>query len=79
MELFIAKYIENLLKKAKYEYDDATNSWCASIDELPGAYAQADSVEEARNELASVVEDYIFVSLYERQQLPNFKRFAKQI
>lgn len=75
MKLFIVRYIAELLKKANYEYDSATNSWCASIDELPGAYAQANSIEEARSELASVIEDYIYVSLYEQKNLPDFKDF----
>ncbi len=56
MKLFILEYIENLLKKAQYEYDSATSSWCAYVQELPGAYAQADSVEEAREKLTEVIE-----------------------
>ena len=72
MKLFIISYIENLIKKADYEYDEETKSWCASIDELPGAYAQADTVEKARQQLAEVIEDYIIVSLKENQKLPNF-------
>ena len=60
MKLYIAQYIENLLRKAEYEYDKKTKSWCASVDDLPGAYAQADTVEEAREQLAEVIEDYTF-------------------
>ena len=72
MKLFITSYIEKLLKKADYEYDKETKTWCASIDELSGAYAQADTVEKARQELAEVIEDYIIESLKENQKLPNF-------
>jgi len=77
MKLYIAQYIENLLRKAEYEYDKKTKSWCASVDDLPGAYAQADTVEEVREQLAQVIEDYILVSLRERQFLPGFKKSAK--
>jgi len=28
MELFLIKYINKMLKKANYEYDAATHSWC---------------------------------------------------
>jgi len=77
--LFIQSYIEKILSKADYEYDDSTQSWCASVDILPGAYSQGNTVEEARNNLAEVIEDYIFVSLYEKQQLPNFKKFGQKI
>lgn len=78
MKLYIAEYIENLLKKAEYEYDEETRSWCASVKELPGAYAQADTVEEAREQLAEVIEDYILVSLQDKQILPGFKKLTKE-
>ena len=76
MKLYIAQYIENLLSKAEYEYDKETKSWCASIKALPGAYAQADTVEQARKQLTEVIEDYILVSLHEKQPLPGFKKFS---
>ena len=59
MKLFIIQYIKNLLSKAEYEYDKETKSWCASLKDLPGVYAQADTVEEVRSQLAEVIEDYI--------------------
>lgn len=77
MPLFIANYIQNFLNKAKYEYDNETKSWCANVKELPGAYAQADTVEAVRNQLAEVIEDYILVSLYQRHNLPAFKNLEK--
>lgn len=74
MKLYITRYIENLLRKAEYEYDKTTKTWCASLNELPGAYAQADTVEEVREQLAEVIEDYILVNLQEKQALPGFKK-----
>lgn len=76
MHLYITDYIEKLLKKAEYEYDKKTKSWCVSITELPGVYAQADTLEEAREQLTEVIEDYILVSIQEKQPLPNFKKFS---
>lgn len=76
MKLFIASYIEKFLRKANYEYDEKTKTWCASVDDLPGAYAQADTVEEVREQLAEVIEDYILVSLQEKQALPRFKKLV---
>lgn len=72
MKLFITSYIEKLLKKADYEYDKETKSWCASVDELQGVYAQADTIEEVRQKLTEVIEDYIIESLMENHKLPNF-------
>jgi predicted RNase H-like HicB family nuclease len=77
MELFLIKYINEMLKKANYEYDSAINSWCASVDKLPGVYAQADTIEDARSELAEIIEEYVFVSLQEGHPLPGFKNFRK--
>ncbi len=74
MKLYIAQYIEKLLHKAQYEYDEKTKSWCASVKDLPGAYAQANSVEEAREQLSEVIEDYVLVSLQEKHSLPGFKK-----
>ena len=70
MELYLINYINKMLKKANYEYDSAIKSWCASVEELPGAYAQADTVEDVRSELAEVIEEYVFVSLQEGHPLP---------
>ena len=77
MELYLINYINKMLKKANYEYDPATNSWCGSVDELPGVYAQADTVEDVRSELAEVIEEYVFVSLQEGHPLPEFKNFRQ--
>jgi len=77
MELYLIKYLNKMLKKAKYEYDQATNSWCASVDELPGVYSQADTIEDARSELGEVIEEYVFVSLQEGHPLPEFRNFSK--
>ncbi|MBZ1345218.1 MAG: type II toxin-antitoxin system HicB family antitoxin [Candidatus Nealsonbacteria bacterium] len=79
MKLYIAQYIENLLRKAEYEHDKETGSWCASIKDLPGAYAQADTVEKVREQLTEVIEDYILVSLQEKHPLPGFKRLPLKV
>lgn len=73
---FIAQAVEMYLKRAHYEHDKKTGEWCAWVEGLPGAYAQADTVESVRNQLAEVVEDYMLVSLYNRNPIPEFQRFA---
>ncbi len=79
MKLFIQGYIENNLQRASYEYDAETHTWCAWVEELPGAYAQADTVEAVRDELAEVIEEYMLVSLYNKQLVPELERFAKSM
>jgi predicted RNase H-like HicB family nuclease len=77
MKLYILDYIDAMLRRATYEFDDQTKSWCASVDALPGAYAQAETVEDVRTELAEVIEEYVLVSLLEGHPLPEFKNFRK--
>ncbi len=79
MELSINLYIKKLLKKADFEYDKQTKSWCASVDDLPGTYAQANTKKEVKERLAEVIEDYILVSIYQRKRLPNFRDFSKTL
>ena len=79
MKLYITQYIENLLRKAEYEHDKKTRSWCASIKELPGVYAQADTIEGVREQLTEVIEDYILVSLQEKHPLPGFKKLPEKM
>ena len=74
LNLFINNYIEKMLNKVKYEYDEKTKSWCAILKELPGVYAQADTIEEARQQIAEVIEDYIIVNLQRNHKLPAFNK-----
>lgn len=72
LNLSINNYIEKMLKKVRYEYDAETKQWCAILSPLPGAYTQADSVEQARQTMAEVIEDYVIVSLQHGDPLPGF-------
>lgn len=78
MQLLFSKYIEKMLARASYEYDEAVKQWAAWIEELPGVYAQGNTVEETRATLASVLEDYVLVSVAEKKRIPHFA-FAKRL
>ncbi len=75
--LFIPTYIKHHLEKAKYEYDPEAKVWCAWTPELPGAYAQASTVEAARASLAEVVEDYLMLAIQKGESKKLFKKFQK--
>ncbi|MFH1890745.1 MAG: type II toxin-antitoxin system HicB family antitoxin [Candidatus Kuenenbacteria bacterium] len=74
LNLFLNNYIEKMLGKAKYTYDEQTKSWCVVLNDLPGAYAQADSVEKARQQMAEVIEDYVIINLRQNNRLPFFNK-----
>lgn len=76
---FITHSIEGYLKHAQYEYDEGVGAWCAWVVGLPGAYAQADTVEDVRDQLAEVIEDYILVSIYNKNPIPELQKFAKLV
>ena len=58
----IVKYLCEAMRRAKYKIleDGTYYGW---IDELPGVWADADSLEECREELESVVEDWLLLGL----------------
>lgn len=58
----ITKYLHEAMHRAKYKIleDGAYYGW---IDELPGVWATANSLEECREELESVVEDWLLLGL----------------
>ena len=72
MELKLSNYINNLLKKAHYEYDESVKAWAGWIRDFPGIYAQGKNVEEVRAELISTLEDYLLVNLKRGAKIPGF-------
>jgi len=58
----ITKYLSEAMRRAKYKIleDGSYYGW---IEELPGVWATAGSLEECREELQSVVEDWLFLGL----------------
>jgi len=63
--------VNEALARATYEYDADTESWCAWVEALPGCWSQADTVEEARRELAEVIEGWLLLSLQRGHPIPE--------
>ena len=72
MTFKIQQFIENKLLNAEYEFDKSVGQWAGWIKGLPGVYAQCDSVELARRELAETLEEYILASLQEKKKIKGF-------
>lgn len=73
MNLRVQNFIETQLARAEYKRDESVNAWAGWIKGLPGIYAQGDTLEEVRNELAEVLEEYLLVSLQENKSVKGFK------
>ncbi len=56
------KYIQKALHKAKYEILSDDNTFYGEIPEFQGVYANAATLEDCRDELAEVLEEWIFIS-----------------
>ena len=79
MNFLFSKFIEKMLGRATYEYDDTVRRWAAWIKGVPGVYAQGRNVEETRSDLASCLEEYLVVSLQEGAVVSGFKMPKKKI
>jgi len=63
------KYIQKALKKAHYKMlDDGT--WFAEIPGFEGVWANAKTVEECRNELQEVLEEWLVLKIRDRDPIP---------
>lgn len=79
MELKLSRYIEQLLKRAHYEYDPSVKDWVGWIAGYPGVYAQGRTVENVRADLASILEDFIVLDLQEGKKIPGFPIFSRAL
>lgn len=77
MKLILAQYIENALSKAHFEYDTSVRQWVAWVDGLPGVYAQGKGRRETREELVSVLEEYILLAIRDGRRISGFGFFQK--
>ena len=66
----LTKYIQAAMRRAKYEILEDDGSIYGHAPDLPGAWAKAPTLEECREKLQEVVEDWIMVSLAEHDPLP---------
>ena len=78
MELKFLNYINQLIKKAHYEYDPSARAWVGWIKGFPGVYAQGENVEEVRGELISTLEDYLLVDIKRGRKIPGFSISPRQ-
>ena len=57
------QYIQAAMRQAKYEILSDDKSFYGEIPGFQGVYANAETLEDCRNELAEVLEEWIFLHL----------------
>lgn len=66
----LTAYVDAALKHAALEWMDEDHQWYAEIRETPGVWATADDRESCLQELRSVLENWILLSVYDHDELP---------
>lgn len=67
----LIEYIDEALKRAKYEIIDNDESYYGEIKELKGIWATAKTLEECREKLKDVVEGWILISVKQGLKIPK--------
>jgi predicted RNase H-like HicB family nuclease len=65
----LLKFMQAALKKAHYEILE-NEGFYGEIPGFDGVYAQADNLEECREELSSILEEWIFIRLSRNLPIP---------
>ena len=66
----LTKYIQAAMRRARYEMIEDAKPFYGSIPECPGVWASGRTLEECREELQSVLEDWIVLGLRLGHPLP---------
>ncbi|MBM4137812.1 MAG: type II toxin-antitoxin system HicB family antitoxin [Nitrospira sp.] len=71
----IVEYIEEALRRARYELIDDEDPYYGEIEELKGVWATGKTLEECRNHLKEVVEGWILLSIKRGLPIPRLGEF----
>ena len=66
----LTEYVRAAMKKVKYEILPDDNTFYGEIPGFNGVYANADTLEECRDELEEVLEEWIFFRISRNLPLP---------
>jgi predicted RNase H-like HicB family nuclease len=66
----LTEYINAAMRHARYEILPEDGGYYGEIPELPGVWANADTLEACREELREVLEDWIALGLAQGSPIP---------
>lgn len=67
----LTEYIQAAMRQAKYEILSDDGSFYGEIPGFQGVWANAATLEDCRNELVEVLEEWIFLHLADNTPLPT--------
>jgi predicted RNase H-like HicB family nuclease len=71
----LTDYVEAAMRNAKYEILEDDGSFWGEIPEVQGVWANEETLEDCRDELLSVLEDWILFSLVNDFEIPLIDGF----
>ncbi len=75
----ISDYINTAMRKAHYEYLAEDKLYYGEIAGFDGIYATANQLEDCREELQSVLEDWLLLSIHENLPIPIIDNISLEI
>jgi predicted RNase H-like HicB family nuclease len=67
----LSKYILSAMKKARYEILEDDSTYYGYIPGFKGVYANADTLEDCREELEEVLEEWLFLRISRNLPIPE--------
>ncbi len=71
----LTEYIEEALRRARYEIIDDEEPYYGEIEELKGVWASGKNLEECRNNLKEVIEGWLLLSIKKEIPIPKLGDF----
>jgi predicted RNase H-like HicB family nuclease len=75
----LSKYILSAMKKARYEILEDDNTYYGKIPGFKGIYANADTLEDCREELEEVLEEWLFLRISRNLPIPEIEGIKLKI
>ncbi len=75
----ILDYINAAMRKAKYELLPDDGLYYGEIPGFEGVYATSQNLEDCRNELESVLEDWLLLSIHKNLPVPPIDNISLEI
>lgn len=66
----LLEYVQAALRRARYEILADDGSYYGAIPECPGVYANAETLEDCREELREVLDEWILLRVHRNLALP---------
>jgi predicted RNase H-like HicB family nuclease len=75
----LTKYLDAAMRRAHYEILADDGTFYGEISECRGVYANASTLEECREELAAVLEDWLLVRIHKNLAIPQIAGLTLEV